>query len=105
MTAINQVVIKRENGDEDMLILCDGCIATIGDYADILRREICAGRCERCESTSTPTAKPTHVVCKTCGSRVSVTKDGLTRVHRKRGQTDQCDGSQRRVHPAHGRQP
>lgn len=93
---INHAVIKRENGDEDLLILCDECLRTIDDYADILSTKVCAGRCERC-GQSPPAAAPTHVNCEVCGSQISVTKDGLTRVHRKRGQTDQCTGSQRRV--------
>lgn len=97
---IHQTVIKRENGDEDLLILCDGCIKTITDYTTIVSRKICAGRCERCGASPAapvPAVKSTHVACEICGSRISITKDGLTRVHRKRGQAEQCSGSQRRA--------
>ena len=45
----------------------------------------------------TELAQPKRVLCDVCGSSISVTKDGLTRVHRKRGAVDQCNGSQRRV--------
>lgn len=37
------------------------------------------------------------VICPICQSRITLTSAGRLRVHRKRGQTDRCDGSERKA--------
>jgi hypothetical protein len=48
---VDALEIERENGDRDLLYLCQECEPTIADFARIVSREPANTDCDRCGAT------------------------------------------------------
>ena len=45
---VRELKVRRENGDVDVLYLCDDCATTTGDFLKILKRRRYDTSCDRC---------------------------------------------------------
>lgn len=45
---VKELHVIRENGDTDILFLCEECEKSIGDYLQVVKRNKSNARCDRC---------------------------------------------------------